>query len=195
MRRFVLGNGRSRLNLKPEDIHPYGIVYGCNALYREFEPDFLVAVDPKMILEIEKTGWQKSHEVWTNPNSKYKKFQGFKYFQPALGWSSGPTALNMAAGHGADEIYIFGFDYVGLQGLLNNVYADTTNYKKSSDTATYYGNWRRQTDQVIKSNPKIKFYRVVEDDNYFDPEWNYPNFRHMGYKHFKKLLETWPKIR
>ena len=195
MRSFVLGNGKSRLNIHPSQLQPFGKIYGCNALYREFEPDYLVAVDPKMIVEIEKTGWQKTHEVWTNPNSKYKPFQGFKYFQPSLGWSSGPTALDMASKAGPNEIFILGFDYVGQQGLVNNVYADTPNYKKYSDPATYFGNWRRQTDQVIKNNRNIKYYRVVLEENYFDPEWDYPNFRHISYQHLTKLLPSWPKIR
>lgn len=195
MRCFVLGNGRSRLNINLEQLWPHGTIYGCNALYREFEPDYLIAVDPKMIVEIEKTGWQKTHKVWTNPNSKYKLYQGFNYFQPSLGWSSGPTALNMAAKHGATEIFILGFDYIGEQGLVNNVYSDSPNYKKSTDTATYYGNWRRQTEQVIKTHPQIKFYRVVDENNFFDPEWDYPNFKHISYQHLTKLIPTWPKIR
>jgi hypothetical protein len=55
MRSFVLGNGNSRLNIHPSQLQPFGKIYGCNALYREFEPDYLVAVDPKMIVEIEKS--------------------------------------------------------------------------------------------------------------------------------------------
>jgi hypothetical protein len=195
MRRFVLGNGRSRLNIKPEELRPYGYIYGCNALYREFEPDYLIAVDPKMIFEIESKGWQLTHQVWTNINSKYKKFKNFNYFQPSLGWSSGPTALNFATQHGASEIYILGFDYVGMpSGLVNNIYSGTENYKKSDDTATYYGNWRRQTDQVIRSNPNIKYFRVVEE-NFFDPEWNYKNFSHITYNSFTESLKNFNKIR
>lgn len=195
MRRFVLGNGRSRLNINPVDLQPYGYIYGCNALYREFEPDYLIAVDPKMIIEIESTGWQLTHPVWTNPNAKYKKFKNFNFFQPSLGWSSGPTALNFATQHGASEIYILGFDYVGTPtGLVNNIYAGTDNYKKEHEHATYYGNWRRQTDQVIRANQNIKYIRVVED-NFFDPEWNYKNFRHTTYNDFKENIKTWSKIR
>ena len=195
MRCFVLGNGRSRLNISPKDLQPYGKIYGCNALYREFDPDYLIAVDPKMVIEIDKSGYQKSHEVWTNPNSKYRSFQGFRFFQPSLGWSSGPTALNFASTHSPSEVYIFGFDYVGEGGLLNNVYADSFNYKKSTDTATYYGNWRRQTEQVIKNNRNIKYYRVVDDNNFFDPGWDLPNFRNISYKHLREVMATWPKIR
>lgn len=190
MRSFVLGNGRSRLNIRPEELSKYGKIYGCNALYREFEPDYLIAVDPKMIVEIEKSGYQRTHEVWTNPNAKYRNFVGFRYFSPSLGWSSGPTALDLACKHRPSEIYIFGFDYTGVQGLLNNVYADTTNYRKSSDPATYHGNWEKQTEQVIKQNKSIKFYRVVES-KYYNLEWPYSNFRHMTYEELIRQMPTW----
>jgi len=192
MRSFVLGNGKSRLAINPNDLTGYGKTYGCNALYREFTPDYLVAVDPKMIFEIEKTGYQLTHPVWTNNNDRYKKFKGFNYFDPVLGWSSGPTALHLAVTHKPNEIFIFGFDYTGINGLLNNVYADTQNYRQSSDLATYHGNWEKQTERVIIDNPNIKFYRVVEE-NFYDPKWNYFNFRHISYENFLRVRSTWSK--
>lgn len=192
MRSFVLGNGRSRLNINPRELRPYGKIYGCNALYREFEPDYLIAVDPKMVFEIEHTGYQNTHEVWTNNNAKYRSFNSFKYFQPSLGWSSGPSALHLATSHKPHEIYIFGFDFVGTNGNFNNVYSDTNNYKKSTDTATYYGNWERQTELVVKNNPHIKYYRVVED-GFYKTSWEYPNFRNLPYQELLRLLPTWPQ--
>jgi hypothetical protein len=192
MRSFVLGNGKSRLNFNFHHLKKFGKIYGCNALYREFEPDYLIAVDTKMIFEIESKGWQKTHEVWTNPNAKYKKFVGFNYFNPSLGWSSGPTALNFAADHGPKEIYIFGFDYIGMpNGLVNNVYTDTENYKKSHESATYYGNWRRQTEQTIKNHSAIKFFRVVDKNNFFDPDFEFKNFKHLYLDDFNHLVKTW----
>lgn len=140
-----------------------------------------------MIFEIEKAGYQLTHQVWTNPHIKYKSFQGFNYFVPSLGWSSGPSALHLASIHKPLEIFILGFDYTGLEGNFNNVYADTENYKKSSDVATYFGNWEKQTEHVIKNNQDIKYYRVVEED-FYNPKWNYTNFRHLTYKDFKKML-------
>ena len=190
MRSFVLGNGRSRLNIKPEELKKYGRIYGCNALYRECEPDYLIAVDPKMIVEIEKTGYQRSHEVWTNPNAKFRTFQGFNYFTPSLGWSSGPTALDLASKHKPSEIFFFGFDLIGNNGLLNNVYADTQNYRRSSDPATYHGNWEKQTEQVIKNNKAIQYYRVV-DKGFYRLEWPYPNFKHITYEELSRLMPTW----
>ena len=44
----VLGNGPSRKSVKLEDLKKERVVYGCNALYRDFEPDYLVANDWRM---------------------------------------------------------------------------------------------------------------------------------------------------
>ena len=49
---FCLGNGESRLEINLEDLRPHGKIYGCTALYRDFIPDVLVAVDPAMHNEI-----------------------------------------------------------------------------------------------------------------------------------------------
>lgn len=187
---FVLGNGMSRKDIEPESLSNIGPIYGCNALYRTFAPDYLVAVDTKMILEINKTGFQKNHEVWTNPNKAYHKMSGFNYFQPSKGWSSGPTALWLACQHGYEHIYILGFDYQGLQNgkKFNNIYADTFNYKKSTDQATFYGNWMRQTKSVIQEHPHINFTRVIQPDNYIPEELNkFVNLEHITVDIFKKI--------
>ena len=54
---FVLGNGESRRGIKIADLQKHGKVYACNAVYRTETPDVLVAVDPKMMLEIAKTDY------------------------------------------------------------------------------------------------------------------------------------------
>ena len=40
---FVLGNGVSRKEIDLESLRKWGKTYGCNALYRDFAPDVLVA--------------------------------------------------------------------------------------------------------------------------------------------------------
>ena len=49
---FVIGNGESRRGYDLTKLKEFGPVYGCNALYRDFIPDVLVAVDEAMIKEI-----------------------------------------------------------------------------------------------------------------------------------------------
>jgi hypothetical protein len=193
-RSFVFGNGRTRLNIDFDEVRPYGLIYACNAVYRDYRPDYLVAVDTKMILEINESGYQKNNSVWTNYNIQYKNFEKFNYFEPNLGWSSGPTALNLATSHGPDEVYIFGFDYSGLKGKLNNVYANSVNYKKSTDTATYNGNWLKQTETIIKTNPNVCYYRV-NVENFYETRWEYSNYKSILFKDFKEYIKNWNIIR
>ena len=99
------------------------------------------------------------------------------------------TALWLASQHQNTTIYILGFDYKGINGhkVFNNVYANTENYKKTSDTATYYGNWLRQTKTVIESNSSIKYIRVIASDNYIPDELNkISNLKHITIEVFKK---------
>ena len=187
---FVLGNGTSRASINPQSLQQLGKVYGCNALYRSFAPDYLIAVDAKMIVEINKSGYQRKHQVWTNPNKLYDRMEGFNFFRPSKGWSSGPTALWLASQHNYATVYILGFDYQGSNNgkHFNNIYADTENYKRSHDTATYYGNWLRQTTSVILSHPNINYIRVIASDNFIPPELNkIVNLTHMSTETFKKM--------
>ena len=187
---FVCGNGKSREPVDLESLRLYGNIYACNAVYRTFSPDYLIAVDTKMILEINKSGYQKKHEVWTNPNKAYTRMQGFNFFNPSKGWSSGPTALWLASQHGYETIYILGFDYRGLEEgtRFNNIYADSANYKKSTDGATFFGNWLRQTKSVIQQHQNIRYVRVIAPDNYCPDELNkFNNFSTITVDTFKKI--------
>lgn len=176
----MVGNGRSRLPIDLIKLTKEGIVYGCNAQYREYEPHYLIAVDVKMVNEIISAGYHKTHQVWTNPNKGVNAKQNINFFSPHKGWSSGPTALWFAASQGHKEVFILGFDYQGLDGKFNNVYADTFNYKKSTDSATYFGNWLSQTEKVIKEFKGVKFYRVVES-NQFIPDKLGPQLTNLSH--------------
>lgn len=51
----VIGNGESRNRINLNDIKSK--TYGCNALYRDFTPDYLISIDNKMIHEIVESGY------------------------------------------------------------------------------------------------------------------------------------------
>lgn len=56
MRVFCIGNGESRKGFDLEKLRPHGKIYGCNAIYREFTPDVLTAVDHGIMHEIYHAG-------------------------------------------------------------------------------------------------------------------------------------------
>lgn len=189
---FVMGNGTSRKHFDVEKLRGKGNIYACNAVYRSFEPDVLIAVDPKMVHEIVADGYHHNHVVWTNYNNGYKEYTNLNYFQPSRGWSSGPTALAKAADDKHKTIYILGFDYMGLNGgkKFNNLFADTNNYKKSKEPATYYGNWLRQTESVIRTNTDTQFLRVTNVGDFCPAQLNsYDNIRNIDYDELEFRLK------
>ena len=203
---FVLGNGQSRKGIDLNDLKQKGTVFACNAVYRTHQPHWLVAVDPKMMLEIAETDYVVHNKVYSNFNNQYEKHQKLldhvTWSKPSLGWSSGPTALRLACEQGHKEIYILGFDYQGLavdakknRFQLNNIYGDTRNYKKNNDEATFYGNWMNQTKRCLKDFPDVKFHRVIPK-GWFQPkdlEWN-DNMDHPSTEEFLAKFDLQIKI-
>jgi hypothetical protein len=190
-RAFVLGNGTSREHFDLQRLVGKGKIYACNAVYRTFAPDYLIAVDPKMVHEIVGNNYDLDGEVWTNYNKAYDKYSNLRYFDPNKGWSSGPTALWKATKDWYQEIWILGFDYTGLFDgkRVNNIYSSTPNYKKSEEPATYYGNWLRQTETVIRENSDITFYRVIKEGDFCPTVLNsYANYKIATYLEFEKAI-------
>lgn len=178
---FVLGNGKSRLAIDPVELKPHGKVYACNAAYRDFTPDHLVAVDKKMVDELIENHVDNHTNVWT----KDKHTKGnIKPLPKHLGWSSGPTALWLASQENPSTIYIIGFDYTpSIQ--YNNVYANTPNYKKSTDMAIFSGNWKRQTLECMKEHNQISYIRIV-DEFHYDMLGEQINYSEMSMEAFLK---------
>jgi hypothetical protein len=62
-----LGNGQSRSGLNLSKMKDYATVIGCNAIYRDFSPDVLIALDSRM-----------AHEIYRNANlQKSKIYLGY----------------------------------------------------------------------------------------------------------------------
>ena len=173
---FVLGNGRSRLELDLLLLKEIGTVYGCNALYREFTPHVLVSTDPGISEEIKNSGYAKNHIHYTRKPIPGK---GSRRIDRNFGFSSGPIALTYAAMSSVERIYFVGFDLVGIGGKINNIYADTLHYKTSQDKETFYGNWVTQILSVIKTNPTKQFIRILPDSGVTPDGWKQDNYNDM----------------
>ena len=72
---FVIGNGESRLsNINLNLLKTKGKVYGCNALYRDFTPDALIAVDGGMMHEIASTVYIYKHTCYFRSWSRLPEY-------------------------------------------------------------------------------------------------------------------------
>ena len=203
---FVLGNGESRKGIEINDLMAKGTVFACNGVYRTHRPHWLIAVDPKMMLEIAETDYVVHNKVYSNFNAQYNKHQKLldhvTWSKPSLGWSSGPTALRLACDKQFKDIYILGFDYQGHNDgtnksrfRFNNVFKDTRNYKKSQDEATFYGNWMNQTKRCLQDFQDAQFHRVIPEA-WFKPkdlEWK-DNMDHLTTEEFSAKFDLQIKI-
>lgn len=177
---FVIGNGNSRSLFSLENLRPLGTTYGCNALYRDFIPEVLVAVDERMIRELAEQ----------NPPCKVyvRKLFGtqgetkFEVIKPSLGWASGPTAVWLATQSTTSVICMIGFDCSSLEnGNINNIYAGSNNYASKDSKQCSTVSWERQLDEVVKNTPHISFVRVVTAQTKSLP---------IRYNNYKEILDT-----
>ena len=185
---FVLGNGTSRKNINLDELKEKGLIYGCNALYRDYIPDVLVATDKLISAEIQKIGYSKKHRFYTRMPEEGKGAHPVpaQYY----GFSSGPIAVALAAQY-CDVIFMLGFDFGSVDGgRFNNVYADTPFYKKSTDPATPGENWIKQITKIAADYPETSFVRVVTNDSKFVELNHIKNLDTLPLKSFSKLLNT-----
>lgn len=165
---FVLGNGKSRLAVDLEQLKSHGKVYACNAIYRHYTPDVLVATDPGISAEIMESGYAKNNLFYTRKpleNSNAIKIVDF------YGYSSGPIALSLACQEKHHKIFMLGFDLQGVNGLFNNVYADTEFYKTSNLPETHYGNWINQVHTIATKYTESQIVHIAGEFTLKPDKW------------------------
>ena len=184
---FVLGNGISRKGVNLENLRAHGTIYGCNALYRDFTPDVLIATDRPISEQIQHAGYPLEHKFYTR-----KPLDGLgahRVPDQYWGYSSGPLAAAIAAADKHLTVYLLGFDMAGINDRFNNVYADSEFYKRSASTPTYTGNWERQLLRVMQDYPHTNFIRVHGAITADVPEFNkHSRYSRLQIAEFQKLF-------
>lgn len=199
----VIGNGSSRLGFdlrhfvkyvnhpvdqtwKPAKSSKRFFTYGCNALYRDFAPDFLVVTGDQMIREIVASPYPNDHIVYAN-NSAVIAWQGRFHVVPQdLQWNSGSIAAYLAAFDGHKKIFLMGFDNNDTDGFNYNVYADTPCYPKI-DRSVADNFWVESMATLMSTYSDVEFIRVTPKGTFVTPEsWKYfVNFRSIDFNRFR----------
>lgn len=163
---FAIGNGESRQGLQLEKLRGRGPIFGCNALYRDFSPDILFVRDREMIKEVE----EKYEGVKGIVRSSGDIFisDGRRATVPSTFNLTGVTMLYAMCNMHANlkRVYLIGFDSVKKYDgyLTNNVYKDTSNYKKSSESGKpLLCHSIKDVSTVMFSFPWVEFCCVNDD--------------------------------
>jgi hypothetical protein len=193
-RACIIGNGASRrsFDLKYIKNHRGGggqlalQTYGCNALYRDFAPHFLVTTGNPMIEEIAASGYCEDHIVYANSKALLKHPGKFYLIPQDLQYNAGTLATYLACFDGHKMVFLLGFD----NATDYNAYEGTPNYCDVGVIAddTYFV----KTMAVIMSiYSDVEFIRVMPIDSWRQPpEWQaLPNFRQINFKEWSYLAD------
>jgi hypothetical protein len=166
---FIVGNGLSRKSIDLNLLKGKGIIYGCNALYRDFTPDVLVATDSPITREIQDSGYALKNTFYAKylkegTNTLQIKDIGVDCYQV----NTGAAALCIAVtSEKFKTIYLLGFDLGSTNKIVNNCYSSTEFYKEKGDRAlsSDKNNLELQLERITKKNTKIDYVRVIDSQS------------------------------
>lgn len=165
---IIVGNGKSRSNYdlkrtKSRDNHSgWRPVFGCNALYRDFYPDFLVAIDSDIILEIEKSDFPKTLCIFPPEEERYepKELYGVSSYKQCPRSNAGMVAMQQAIKQKFKKLICIGFDFliVDEKQATDNVFAGTNAYgPETKASLADTRNRMKFLSFLIEKNPNVDF--------------------------------------
>jgi len=173
---FIIGNGTSRKAFDLLDaIQKLGenrpVIYGCNALYREFKPnyeipDILIAIDSGAIAEIRSSDFP-SQKVIIPPENEHWEPKELHPNGERPRANAGMCAMREAVHRGAKVLLCLGFDSFlkDANQSVSNLFDGTTNYGPETRASVWDNPGRtRYMSYFAKHNPNVDFIFVYPSD-------------------------------
>lgn len=177
---FLIGNGKSRKNFDLEYLRPYGTIIGCNALYRDFSPDILVAIDAKLLNELKDARYEGRCII---PNNRSVKVP------PATKWkterfnTSGCFAMHLISRVMKPKLCFM----LGMDNYPGNVYDGTKNYAPNTlQNFTGVGNYYLQ---ALQGPGETVYVNVNDQDSWPHEAHKTGKYKSITYSDFKKVLD------
>lgn len=180
---IVIGNGTSRQRFDLTIFKPKKIqTYGCNALYRDFAPDFLITTGSDIAREVRQSGYADTNVVYGTPDNILKYPGTFHIIPQNPSWNSGALATYLACFDGHDKIYLLGHDGLDTPGYFDNLYKDTNAYHDYAATTDKF--WALAMSHVFKTYNFVDFVLVNETGRGYMPEsWKgHTNLRRISFR-------------
>jgi hypothetical protein len=188
----IIGNGVNRLGFNINELKkPSGLLgaltvqtYGCNALYRDFAPDFLVAIGNNGIVEeIANSGYTTDHIVYSSAIHLLEFPNKFYLIPHDIYADAGTTAAYIAAFDEHKKIYLLGFDGHELGDWNNNVYAGTAGYD-ATNVNIDHSEWILNRKQLFDVYNDVDWVWVTPKGTNLIPDVLKPclNFRQISFR-------------
>lgn len=158
---IIIGNGISRKEIDLNKLVGQGTIYGCNALYRDFDGyDHLVAIDDGMIEEIK----DNPKAIIPPVDERYESSE-YNPFARRSG-NAGMNAMYEAIKAGHKTLFCLGFDFI-LEGdiSVDNVYKDSANYGPETHANQADNYYRvKYLEWFVNRFPSVQFVFVIPDN-------------------------------
>ena len=178
---FLLGNGKSRENFDLERLQSKGTIVGCNAIYRDFSPDILVAIDSKMLVELNTTTYCQEN-FCIIPHNRSSKVPNAQIWKSDRFNTSGCFAMRMIGSiMKPSKCYMLGMDcYPG------NLYDNTKNYavntlQNFSGVGSFYM-------QALQASNTTIFVNVNTQDSWPKEAHKTGRYEYMTFEDFEKTV-------
>ena len=165
---FIIGNGTSRKGFDLTRLKPYGTVFGCNALYRDFPdyslPDFLVSIDDGIITEIEHSDFPSKRFIVPPIDERWEPAE-CNIGRPRS--NAAMNAMREAIKMEYNQLICLGFDFLiqDDKQLLSNMYDGTQNYGPETRANAADNPGRVNYLQwLVAKNPEVDFIFIFPDD-------------------------------
>ena len=188
-RAICLGNGRSRLNRNPDKIEHsnsikilqyYNVIYGCNAIYREFMPDFLIMTQQILASKVP----EDYRDITYSTQEITRRYPGFNLLPGNVRLDAGTAAAYLACFHGAKTVFLFGYDGQPQEGYNNNIYSGTEYYPEDNHEVNH-SNWLRNLSHIMVTYNDVTFYRVTPNpEDHYRELLRLPNYKPINFDQF-----------
>ena len=153
---FCIGNGESRKVLDLEKLRPHGKIYGCNALYRDFTPDHLSAVDMGIMHEIYNSGFCQNTPTlfrdWNRlPGMMYEQllYAGKNYSDQDYDLIKREDVIKSNERGDCEEFVMHGSNLAGVVEILKK---NKDREKKNINHTSINVSWVTKDDKVTSIN-------------------------------------------
>lgn len=136
------------------------VVSGKDPVYLHEKIEAAIQMNPQLDMKDLRQKMEKDVGIWITYVNESDNIESIDY---PVGWSAGNTALHLACQHGAEKVYIMGFDLSSYDKPLNNIYKGTDNYLPADSKGFNSVNWENQMTTTMKEFSDIEFVIVGKD--------------------------------
>jgi hypothetical protein len=192
----VIGNSKSRRKFDlrtlngqvggAKGVRSVGQSYGCNLLYKDFAPTFLIALNKNICAELAASDYTQENIVYSNVKNILANTGSFHLYPNIYTGSAGNLALRLACADGHKQVFMVGMTC--YNDPLDNVYIGKHNSYKETNMESANTKFTQENAKTFLTYSDVEFYYVASDIGLMPEAYNWcPNVKEITYLQYYNL--------